>query len=83
MAHNGWMIQVGALASEGDARARLTAVKTKGGRVLAEAEPFTEATVKSGTTLYRARFAGFDRDQAEAACRYLKRNDVECMPIRN
>ena len=35
--------------------------------------------LKGGTTYYRARFAGFDQDKAEAACKYLKRNDVECI----
>ena len=33
-------------------------------------------------TYYRARFAGFDRDQAEAACKRLKREDVACMALK-
>ena len=47
------------------------------------AEAFTETVEKGGTTLYRARFAGLDKDSAEAACKYLKRNDVECVTIKN
>jgi D-alanyl-D-alanine carboxypeptidase len=39
--------------------------------------------VKDGTTYYRARFAGLDKDQAEAVCKFLKRNDVECVSIKN
>ena len=35
--------------------------------------------MKDGTTYYRARFAGLNKDQAEAVCSYLKRNDVECV----
>jgi len=30
-----------------------------------------------------ARFAGLDRTEAEAACKYLKRNDIACMTIKN
>ena len=26
---------------------------------------------------------GLDKDQAEAACKYLKRNDVDCVAIKN
>src|SRR5262249_25184520 len=80
---SGWMIQVGAYPDEDLAKQRLTVVKSKASRLLSAADPFTEATMKAGTTYYRARFAGLDKDQAEAACKYLKRNDVECMPIKN
>ena len=80
---NGWMIQVGAYPDEDLAKQRLTMVKSKASRILSAADPFTEATVKAGTTYYRARFAGLDKDQAEAACKYLKRNDVDCMAIKN
>jgi D-alanyl-D-alanine carboxypeptidase len=45
--------------------------------------PFTEPVVKGNATLYRARFSGFDHDRAEAACRYLKRNEFECLAVRN
>jgi len=31
----------------------------------------------------RARPAGLDRDQAEAACRTLKRSDISCITVRN
>jgi len=51
--------------------------------VLNGADPFTETVDKGGTTFYRARFAGLDKDQAEAACKYLKRDGVDCVPIKN
>jgi D-alanyl-D-alanine carboxypeptidase len=38
---------------------------------------------KGGNTFYRARFAGFDKDKAEAACKSLKRDGVECVTIKN
>jgi D-alanyl-D-alanine carboxypeptidase len=79
----GWMIQVGAYPAEQAARERLSAVQSKASKMLTGAEAFTETVDKAGTTLYRARFAGLDKDTAEAACKYLKKNDVECVPIKN
>jgi D-alanyl-D-alanine carboxypeptidase len=52
--------------------------------VLGRAEPFTETVVKGDKTLYRARFAGFDREeQADAACKFLKRREIPCMTLKN
>ena len=82
-ARGGWMIQVGAFAAEEEAKQRLTAAQSKAARVLALADAFTERVVKGDKALYRARFAGFEKDEAEAACNYLKRNDIACMPLRN
>jgi D-alanyl-D-alanine carboxypeptidase len=83
VARSGWMIQVGAYPEESNAKQQLSSVKSKASRLLAAADPFTESVSKGGTTFYRARFAGLDKDQAEAACKYLKRNDVDCMAIKN
>jgi D-alanyl-D-alanine carboxypeptidase len=80
---SGWMIQVGAYQAEQEAKQRLTTVQSKASKVLGGADPFTETVDKGGTTYYRARFAGLDKDKAEAACKYLKRNDVECVTIKN
>jgi D-alanyl-D-alanine carboxypeptidase len=79
----GWMIQVGAYPAEQTAKERLSAVQSKASKILTGAEAFTETVDKGGTTLYRARFAGLDKDAAEAACKYLKKNDVECVTIKN
>jgi D-alanyl-D-alanine carboxypeptidase len=79
----GWMIQVGAFGAEQDARERLHAAQSRAKRLLGDADPFTETVTKGEKRLYRARFAGLDRHQAEAACRTLKRNDIACMPLKN
>jgi D-alanyl-D-alanine carboxypeptidase len=79
----GWIIQVGAYPDEDEAKRKLGMVKIKALKLLSDADPFTEPTVKDGTTYYRARFAGLNKDQAEAVCSYLKRNDVECVAIKN
>jgi D-alanyl-D-alanine carboxypeptidase len=82
-ARSGWMIQVGAFKSGDDAKERISEVQNKASKVLAGTDPFTETVEKGGSTYYRARFVGFDKSSAEAACKFLKRNDVECMTVRN
>jgi D-alanyl-D-alanine carboxypeptidase len=83
-AHTGWIIQVGALESESEARQRLDAARDQARGLLGKADPFTEPVVSKGEKkLFRARFAGLDRDQAEAVCRTLKRSDISCITIRN
>jgi D-alanyl-D-alanine carboxypeptidase len=81
--HTGWIIQVGAFPAEGEARQRLSTVQSKASHFLASADAFTETVSKGESTLYRARFAGLGKEQAEAACNYLKHNDVDCMTIKN
>ena len=83
-AHSGWIVQVGALESESQARERLEAARERARGMLGKADPFTEPVVTRGDKkLYRARFAGLERDQAEAVCKQLKRSDMSCITIRN
>ena len=80
----GWIIQVGALDSEDEARQRIEAARSQARGLLTKADPFTEPVVGKGEKkLFRARFAGLDRDQAEAVCRTLKRSDISCITIKN
>ena len=79
----GWMIQVGALDNETDAKQRLTTAQSKAKDQLGEASPFTEPVTKGDKTLYRARFAGLEKTQAEAACKNLKRSEIPCMLLKN
>lgn len=82
--HTGWIIQVGALDSESEARLRLDAAREQARGLLGKADPFTEPVVGKGEKkLYRARFAGLDRDQAEAVCKTLKRSEISCITIKN
>ena len=83
VSHTGWIIQVGALETENEARERLDAARGRARGMLGKADPFTEPVAKGDRKLYRARFAGLDRDQAEAVCRTLKRSDMSCITIRN
>ena len=81
--HSGWIIQVGAFDDENEARARLNTAQSRFKQLLRGADPFTERVVKGEKALYRARFAGLDKEQAQAACRHLKRNDIACLTLKN
>lgn len=82
--HSGWIVQVGALESESEAQQRLEAARSSARGLLSKADPFTEPVVaRDNRKLYRARFAGLERDQAEAVCKALKRADISCMTVRN
>ncbi|WP_439409865.1 D-alanyl-D-alanine carboxypeptidase [Bradyrhizobium sp. DASA03076] len=82
--HSGWIVQVGALESESEAQQRIEAARSSARGLLSKADPFTEQVVaRDNRKLYRARFAGLERDQAEAVCKTLKRADISCMTLRN
>jgi D-alanyl-D-alanine carboxypeptidase len=79
----GWIIQVGAFPGEQEARERLNSAQSQAKSLLGRADPFTETVSKGDKLLYRARFAGLEKEQAEAACKVLKRNDIACMTVKN
>jgi D-alanyl-D-alanine carboxypeptidase len=78
----GWAIQIGAYEDEGEAKGKLTTAKGRVSTLFSKAEAYIERTIKGAKTYYRARFAGFDRGQAQATCKRLKSNDIECMALK-
>lgn len=84
VSHSGWIVQVGALDSENEAQQRIEAARNSARGLLSKADPFTEPVVaRDNRKLFRARFAGLERTQAEAVCRTLKRADISCITLRN
>jgi D-alanyl-D-alanine carboxypeptidase len=79
----GWIIQVGAFPDEKEAKQRLAEAQSKAKDQLGQADPFTERVEKGDKTLYRARFAGLEKDLAESACKHLKRSEIPCMLLKN
>jgi len=80
----GWMIQVGAFPDEKEAKQRLDTAQGKAKNQLGRADPFTERVVAKGDkALFRARFAGLEKDQAESACKNLKHSQIPCMLVKN
>ncbi len=61
---SGWAIQIGAYGSEADAQAQIAKARAKAGSALAKADPYTEVATKGTTKIVRARFAGFDAEDA-------------------
>lgn len=78
---NQWVIQIGAYGNEGAARSRLQDAKSAAATLLTSARPYTEQVQSNNKTLYRARFGSFERREAEAACRALKRASFTCLPM--
>lgn len=79
-----WMIQLGATDDEGKAKEILARARAKAAGPLASASPFTEKVEKGGSTLFRARFAGFDDSKdAQNACALLKRGGFSCFATRS
>ncbi|MFF2320431.1 D-alanyl-D-alanine carboxypeptidase [Agrobacterium sp. NPDC058088] len=75
----GWVIQIGASPDENSARGLLQNAQEKGGAALRSAKPFTVAFSKDGSQIYRARFGGFDGQNAAVnACNTLKKKGVSC-----
>ena len=67
-----------------EAKQRIDLARNQARGLLGKADPFTEPVVaKDNRKLYRARFAGLERDQAEAVCKTLKRADISCITVRN
>ena len=79
----GWIIQIGALPDEKEAKQRLETAQTKAKDLLGKADPFTERIEKADKVLFRARFAGLEKVQAEAACKHLRRSEIPCMLVKN
>jgi D-alanyl-D-alanine carboxypeptidase len=79
----GWVIQLGATDDEDKAKEMLDAARSRFGKVLGKASPFTEKVTVDGSTLYRARFSGFsESDDAAKACKQLKKSGMNCFAAR-
>ena len=79
-----WVIQLGATDDEGKAKEILARARAKAASTLASASPFTEKVAKGGSTLFRARFVGFDDSKdAQNACTQLKRGGFSCFATRS
>ncbi|MEM8686401.1 MAG: D-alanyl-D-alanine carboxypeptidase [Pseudomonadota bacterium] len=76
-----WQIQIGAYKTAGDALSGLTKAKNIGLKALRGKKALTMVVKAKGAKLYRARFAGFSRNQAKRACKSLSRRSFGCLTI--
>jgi D-alanyl-D-alanine carboxypeptidase len=80
----GWHIQIGAVPTEDGAEELIERAQASLGPVLASLLPFTQEVERNGTTLYRARFAGFsDKEEARDTCAKLKSKSFACLAVPN
>ena len=78
----GWQIQIAAAETEDGAISMLKTAKNRVGPALRGRDPYTEPVSANGTTLYRARFVGFDtKSAAWKACDALKRKRFSCYAV--
>ena len=76
-----WAIQVGAYASESQARAATDTAKRQANDMLAAARPMVGSVRQGGGTLYRARLTGLSHDAATSACERISRGRSGCIVI--
>ena len=78
-----YMIQVGAFDDEAEAKERLKTARSLVQNLLGNADPLTERVVRGSKEFYRARFTGLEKEDAEAACQHLHKNDIVCMALKS
>ncbi len=65
--------------SQSDAENRLGMVQQRAVDLLDGHLPFTASFMKDDKEWYRARFAGFSKDDAQATCAALKKRSLDCV----
>lgn len=82
--NSGWQIQITATDSKEKAQQLLQEARDKNSDILANVKTKTvPITLKSGKTLYRARFVGFTSKQtAKQACDILRKKQFQCMLLK-
>jgi len=77
-----FQVQVGAFTSEAEAQNRLGMVQQRASDLLDGHMPFTTSFMMGDEEWYRARFAGFSRESAQAACATLKKMSLDCAVMK-
>jgi D-alanyl-D-alanine carboxypeptidase len=75
-------VQVGAFMSQDEAENRLGMVQQRALDLLDGHLPFTASFMKDDKEWFRARFAGFSKEDAQTTCAALKKMSLECAVMR-
>jgi hypothetical protein len=82
VAPGGWIVQVGAFSTEGQAQAAAANARSRAGGALDRARPAVAAVPRANAaTVYRAQLAGLSADAANEACNRLAREHVACLVV--
>jgi D-alanyl-D-alanine carboxypeptidase len=76
-----WEIQVGTFSHRAPAHELASRAKDRLPSLLAHVRVNVVAIQEGATTLYRARLAGLDSDNAERACELLRAKAMPCYPV--
>jgi D-alanyl-D-alanine carboxypeptidase len=76
-----WQIQIGAFPTKDGAMRMIEKALALDLHPLSGKTAFALPITRGSSTLYRARFSGFDRMTARAACKELSRKGVSCLPL--
>lgn len=77
----GWQIQIGAYPTRDGAMRIIEKALAMDLNRLAGKTPFAIPITRGSSTLYRARFSGFDQSSAREACKELKGKGLSCLPL--
>ena len=78
----GWAIQVGAYRSRSLAEGIIRRARSAGHSHLNWSSSHIARRISRGRPIYQARFSGFDRTKARAACRALEANGIDCYSFK-
>jgi len=78
-----WAVQVGAYRNLDQAEQILEKAKAMRSPQLSRAEPVVSRRDSGGRPIYRARFYGLAKGQAENACRSLSRRGIACFALKS
>lgn len=78
----GFLIQVGAYASQEEAERQIAFVRAQAGAIIEGHSAGTQRIDKGSRAFYRARFAGFTSSHATSTCTELRRKAIDCFVTR-
>jgi D-alanyl-D-alanine carboxypeptidase len=76
-----WQIQIGAFPTKDGAMRMIEKALALDLNPLSGKKPIAVPITRGSSTLFRARFSGFDQTTARAACKELARKGVKCLPL--
>ena len=76
-----WDIQVGAFSNYTKARNYALEIKKKASRKLADKPIDIEPVSTGAAIIYRSKITGFAKNEADAACKSLKKSNKSCIVV--
>lgn len=81
MAAGSWGVQVGAFSQTAQAEKRTQEARRAVPKLLGNSPSLIDTLSSKGKTLYRVRFGGLNKAQAQNACKTLKQKKIDCIAV--